>query len=253
LFLCAEILYESNIQKKKLTDTMKPLQLLTLLLLPICLTAQSKHIAFLSHSGREANFEKALAHSSMFGADNSDFGILMEPSVRYARLDSLIAIDEHTIVMVTSANICPLNLTPETQNDIWRPGRDTILDHPDFGNIHQLDLAKGRLINNYYFDNSTPTVFVGYDNRYMPNKDHGAISVKPKGVATDPQQQPEQTQDSALHNQLNAIPFSTGGPSNKTVAVALWLMVAFLVSLLVGAASFLMRRRALRACWGFGA
>jgi hypothetical protein len=227
---------------------MKPRQILFFLLcLPFCLFAQSKRIGFLSHSGRAANFETALAHESLFGTAASDFGEAPDPFIRNVHLDSLIALDEHRIVMVSSGT-CTNIYDKDRAPHAWSPGRDTIIDHPDFGNIHQLNMAKNILQNQYYFDHTQPTVFVGYDNQQTPSKDRGPISAQQQPIPEEPQQQPmqydpqqmpEQTQDSAQHNQLNAIPFNTGGPSDKTGAVALWLMVALLVSLSVGVVSFL--------------
>jgi hypothetical protein len=246
--------------------------LFLLFLMPVCLVAQSKRIGFLSHSGLNVNLETALAYGSLFGTDASDFGAAPERIVRMARLDSLIALDDHRVIMVTSY-VCSDSYRPSKASRIWKPGRDTVVDNEYLGRIHELDKVRQTINELYNFDKSKPVVFIGFDNilpqppvqtptpqvdpqqqqpiQYDPQQQPIQYDPQQQPIPYDPQQQPIQydpqqmpePRDSTKNKQLNGIPFNTGGPSDKTGAVALWLMVAFLVSLSVGAFSFLKRKR----------
>ena len=66
--------------------------------------AQTKLIAFKSHSGPNENFRLAY-ESNFFDMENSNLGVLIERDVTTASLDTLILISDTVAVMVTSVHI----------------------------------------------------------------------------------------------------------------------------------------------------
>jgi hypothetical protein len=163
---------------------MKTILLLTILLSSWC-NAQTKVIAYKSHSGNSNTFAKAY-QKNMFNIRSSNFGHKIQPLVRNARLDSLIFINDTCQIMVTS-KVCSEKLvgyvlTKETayhiesskkeeetyddkKNSVWKAGRDTVYNHYLFSHNESLEWIKERLKKDFYFRNSIDsTVFLGYTN-----------------------------------------------------------------------------------------
>lgn len=123
--------------------------------------AQTKLIAFKSHSGNMEIFKNAY-EENLFDLPNSNFGMAPEPTIEEAALDSLIYLNDTAVIMVTS-NYCMRAISKKYR--AWRPGRDTVYNHPLFGKKHALDSIKDVLKTSYNFANSMDTVkFIGYDN-----------------------------------------------------------------------------------------
>ena len=118
---------------------------------------QTKLIAHKSHSGV----------ASTFFADGFDnFGRAPREFVMTSHLDSVIFVSDSVAVMVTS--VCTRNqynkAEPKTEKQ-WRPGRDTVYNHPLFTQQNQLDSIKNVLDQNYHFTNPMDSaVFIGFDN-----------------------------------------------------------------------------------------
>ena len=121
--------------------------------------AQTKLIAFKSHSGSTDKFLKAVSLDH-FDTNDSNFGVGPQRLIREAKLDTVIFINDHKSVIVTS-NVCIEMISSDTT--IWKPGKDTLVDNPVF-NIKNIGTIKHVLKNDYYFKNNVDdVVFLEYN------------------------------------------------------------------------------------------
>jgi hypothetical protein len=147
----------------------------------ICLTsnsllAQTKVIAFKSHSGNMANFKIAL-EENLFDIDNSNFGQAPQRDVKTAQLDSVIFISDSVTLLVTS-EYCKRQGQDEKEARLWRPGKEKLINNPLFSRNHSLDSIKGVISQEYGFRNSVDkVVFIGYDNKSGKHKDNNLLPV----------------------------------------------------------------------------
>lgn len=161
-------------------------QLLTgcLLLISVAVLAQTKKIAFKSHSGNTENFSFAL-ENGLFDMDNSNFGHAPQREVVTAQLDSVIYVCDTMAILVTSKYCTPVKDQSKTRpgkSGLWRAGRETVLFHPLFSQKHSLDSIRGVLAQQYYFKNSMDSVvFIGFDNKEKKYKGFSVIPVSSKG------------------------------------------------------------------------
>ena len=80
---------------------MKHFFILLLIATSASLSAQTKKIAFKSHSGSAENFAIAL-ENGLFDMDGSDFGQAPDREIRSAQLDSVIFVSDSVTLLVTS-------------------------------------------------------------------------------------------------------------------------------------------------------
>lgn len=140
---------------------MKFILTFTFVLLLTALHAQTKEIAFKSHSGSKANYKAYLANS-FFDSEYSNFGMAPARTIRSAVLDSVIYISDTTSIMVTSF-YCSYRASEDST--LWKGGKDTMIKHPLFTKKHALDSIRLVLKEQYYFNNNMDSVkFIGYDN-----------------------------------------------------------------------------------------
>lgn len=138
------------------------------------LYSQTKLISYKSHSGDMKYFEKSIVENS-HTTNYSNLGVAPERYVINSKLDSVIIIDEHKSVIVTST-FCKTrrNENPER----WKPGRDTVYHHSVFSS-QNIDSVKNVLRRNYHFQNDIDsTVFLKYDKKtkqYQPISSKKAI------------------------------------------------------------------------------
>lgn len=139
------------------------------LLLAIGTQAQTKVIAHKSISGSNASF----AYSYTKGTselDGSNFGMAPRQRVDFRntsrpQLDTVIFLSKTRAVMITSCEAYKKDGKSYTPSPLWRPGRDTVFNHPLFSKNHSLDSIKDVLKSEYSFVNDIETtVFLGYDN-----------------------------------------------------------------------------------------
>lgn len=146
---------------------MRPVLLFILLTTAVASTAQTREIAYKSHSGRSENFGIA-ASNERFDPERSDFGVAPTSSVKTAQLDSLIFISDSAVIMVTSTYCRERAFSrdePVAEDQRWSAGRKIVYLHPLFSKQHALDSIKQVLRQQYHFRNSIDsTIFVGYDN-----------------------------------------------------------------------------------------
>jgi hypothetical protein len=108
--------------------------------------AQTKKIAFKSHSGNMEEFHWALSGDNEL--EYSNFGMAPEPLVKEARLDSIIFICDSVAVIVTS-EYCRRNRSKRLSR--WRAGSDTVTNHPVFSASLSDDSIRKILRTQYYF------------------------------------------------------------------------------------------------------
>src|SRR5436190_17041259 len=99
-------------------------------------SAQTKKIAYKSHSGNMRFFAKALAMNAGDMSCSSP-GAAPEEYVEHARLDSVIYVNDTTSVMVTSRTFGRYRIQRS-----WVPGHETVYHHPLFSKKHELDKIK---------------------------------------------------------------------------------------------------------------
>jgi hypothetical protein len=159
---------------------MKQLLILCLCFACIGSSAQTKKIAFKSHSGSTENFATAL-ENNLFDMENSNFGAAPIRDVRTAQLDSVIFISDTVAIMVTSEYCTKMDRTsqqPISDPRLWEAGRQTVFNHPLFSRKHSLDSIKSILREQYNFQNPVEkVVFVGFDNKKKKYKANTIIPV----------------------------------------------------------------------------
>lgn len=143
---------------------MKQLPLILFALATFSAGAQTKKIAFKSHSGSEAHFTIALNdHHS--GLEYSNFGVAPQPRIQEAQLDSVIYVCDTLVWMVTSYYCSPRNSGRNTDATLWKSGKARVPNHPLFSKQHALDSIRQVLRTNYHFRNPVEkVVFINYDN-----------------------------------------------------------------------------------------
>jgi hypothetical protein len=111
--------------------------------------AQTKKIAFKSHSGNAVDFETAVANE-LFDMNGSDFGLPPEK----VQLDSVIRIGDSVAVLISSRGYSPKH------NPVQK---DTLRGQSLFIKKMPLDSVKKNLRNIFFFDNNINTVkFIGF-------------------------------------------------------------------------------------------
>lgn len=145
-------------------NNMKTILITVLLLCAGTAISQTKLIFHKSHSGSRTSFVKSI------NGNSSNFGVLREPDVKTAALDSVIYLTDTSAIMVTK--VCSryqLYHQPGDEkqglNGNWYPGRDTVYFHPLFSKKHALDSIRMVVSTEYFFRNDIDsTKFIGYDN-----------------------------------------------------------------------------------------
>lgn len=134
---------------------MKVIYVLALLIFcEVELNAQTRRIAFKSHSGSESNYKQML-ENHLFNHELSNFGVGPEPMVQNAHLDSIIFLPDSKVLMVTSY-ACKWRYSRESS--VWRAGRDTVYNHPVFKPDQPVAKIIRTLKSSYYFENSMDSV-----------------------------------------------------------------------------------------------
>lgn len=145
-----------------------------LLFLSLAGAAQTKKIAFKSHSGSDENFRIALAND-LFDMDNSNFGLPPNKEIYTKRLDSVFYISDSVTVVALTHFVTYFsgdNRNPQRLSST----KDTLYHHALFGNKHSLDSIRSVLKSSgEYQYHSENAVFVGYDNKKKKNKKHSEL------------------------------------------------------------------------------
>lgn len=141
-------------------------------LISTSLLAQTKEIAFKSHSGNMENFTIAL-NNELFDSEQSNFG-LPEEKKTY-RLDSVIYLSDSVSVLVTTEYRQPFN-GKENSAKRWGMKKDTLYKDPLFARKHALDSIKNVLkTGGQYVNPVNRIIFIGFDNK--KNKKNNILPV----------------------------------------------------------------------------
>lgn len=123
--------------------------------------AQTKRIFHKSHSGKACTFNKTIT-DNYFGSLLSNFGMAPTLKVKSAKLDSLIAINDTTVIMVTSLCASPAS-KKSSSSKLWKPGREILYKHMYFYKANSVSKMKNIIDSYYHFNNPANTVvFVGF-------------------------------------------------------------------------------------------
>jgi len=145
------------------------LPVVVLTLLGSTLSAQTKKIAFESHSGDPKNFEMAMT-SDLFDKEESDYGLPVPKEVKTYKLDSVIYISDNSTVLVTK-EYSRLFTDPKDSAKYVKTSKDTVYNNELFAHRHSLDSIKAELKKQGYYINSgkiNKVVFIGFDNNKKP-------------------------------------------------------------------------------------
>lgn len=153
---------------------MKKILLFSVLFLQGFAFSQTKLISHKSHSGSNVTFRTAL-ESNLFDIGDSNLGEAPMRLIKNAQLDTVIFVSDEKAVMVTSEyckdefrfriNNDEENKKEKDLGELWRAGKDTVVNHPLFSRKHSLDSIKNVLKNEYHFQNDIEkVVFIGYEN-----------------------------------------------------------------------------------------
>jgi hypothetical protein len=156
-----------------------PLVVAVLGLFSTVLQAQTKRIAFESHSGNPGNFNIALANE-LFDNDNSDFGLPVPKDVKTYKLDSVIFVSDTLSVVVKKEYSRPYS-EPKGPGKFIRTVKDTVYNDPLFAKKHSLDSIKTVLNTNGQYVKKV--VFIGYDNKKPEDKKQNIL---PLAITDDP-------------------------------------------------------------------
>lgn len=126
--------------------------------------SQTKLLFHKSHSGT------AFSYAASLSSNPSNFGMAPTRRVESAALDSVVFLSDTSAIMITS-NYCEYRgyyaepSSPPRSSSLWKPGRDTVYNHPLFSHRHSLDSIRAVLATQYNFRNAIDsTAFIGYDN-----------------------------------------------------------------------------------------
>lgn len=139
---------------------MKILLTIGLLLYSLTSFGQTRLINHKSHSGKSSDFLKTHLSS------NSNFGMAPQRMVRNSKLDSLILIDEKTVIMITSesCHFEEYDGSDKSVSKLWKAGRDTVVDHTVFNGNKSSDEIRQIIKQKYFFANPAESViFVGFE------------------------------------------------------------------------------------------
>jgi hypothetical protein len=138
----------------------------TFLVITACCSAQTRRIAFESHSGNPQHFQLAISND-LFDGDESDFGLPPEKEVKTYKLDSVIYVSDSVSVLVKKEYSRPFN-EPKTAAKYVQTVKDTICNDPLYSNKHGLDQIREQLKKDSFYinwNNLNKVIFVGYDNK----------------------------------------------------------------------------------------
>jgi hypothetical protein len=134
--------------------------------------AQTKLIAFKSHSGNMDNFNIAL-ENDLFNSEGSNFG---KPShMNLFRLDSVIYISPTKAVLIGSLYQYPWRGSKDSAKFIQMI-KDTVYNDPMFSQKHSLDSIRRQLKNGDEYEDKN-AVFIGYDNKKNKAKKKESVNI----------------------------------------------------------------------------
>ena len=166
---------------------MKTISSLALLLLVGCAFAQTPRIMHKRMGGTNENFIQTMSDPNAL-IRQSNFGLPPTIYVKKAVIDSIIVLNDTSVIVVTSqkmvdeldwnqykysaedsAFVCSDSMLVRSltydSTGTWQPGRDTLVNHAVFSSKFTCDEIKFKLRNefNIYDSHQNPMVFIGFD------------------------------------------------------------------------------------------
>lgn len=139
------------------------------------LAAQTKKIAFKSHSGSDENFKIALKQN-LFDIEESNFGLPATKSIYTKSLDSVIKISSVTTILVVS-NYSTQTFPKKGKPTLTGISRDTLYEDPLFSKQHSLDSIRNVLrIRKTYQNPVSKIIFIGFDNKKAKNNKQSLVT-----------------------------------------------------------------------------
>ena len=154
-------------------------------LISATLPAQTKKIAFESHSGNMENFNSAPGNE-LFDKGESDFGL---PASKTAyKLDSVIFISDTISVLVSKEYTRPWGAKSDSLDKLIGVKKDTIYNDPLFSRKYLLDSIKKIMDKRGTYETTSKTKFVGFDNKKSGIKKSGDKQQQliPFAITNDP-------------------------------------------------------------------
>lgn len=130
--------------------------------------AQTKFIAYKSHSGNKRHLNTALSRN-LYSIGESNFGMAPQRMVRNSKLDTVILISEKKAIMITSeyCHYEDYGGGDRSNGMLWGAGKDTVYDHPVFNSGKSVSEIKRTIKQEYFFANPIDSVvFLGFDGEY---------------------------------------------------------------------------------------
>ncbi|MGB3006703.1 MAG: hypothetical protein WBC06_09350 [Chitinophagaceae bacterium] len=187
--------------------------------------AQTKKIAFKSHSGSAENFQIAL-ENNLFDIEESNFGLPPTKEIYTSTLDSVFFISDTMAVRVVS-HFSTQTFPQKEKPVLLQQVRDTLYHHILFSQKHALDSIKKALkAGNEYENSMEKVVFVGYDNKKKK---------KTKRNEMIPVVTPVNPGNNGIGN-AQAVNNESSVPFDKTALLMLGLV--FLLSIIAGLAAW---------------
>lgn len=154
---------------------MKPIILLFSLALSSISIAQTKLIAFKSHSGNMNDFYKLVKNRDIDMMPHN-LGVGPTKIVHSAQLDSVIYVDDTTAVMITSV-YCQDEYDPNRTAWMWNPGIDTITNNKVWNQDDPEAIKKDLKKKHFNFRNNMDSVvFINFpDHTVKPPKEEPTI------------------------------------------------------------------------------
>ena len=134
------------------------------------LSAQTKKIAFESHSGNLENFNMALGNE-LFDNGESDYGL--PASKKAYKLDSVIFISDTVSILVSKEYIRPWDAKSDSLDKLVGVKKDTMYNDPFFSRKYLLDSIKKMVDKRGLYETTSKTKFVGFDNKKSGMKKSG--------------------------------------------------------------------------------
>jgi len=149
------------------------------------LFAQTKKIAFESHSGNPENFNSATGNE-LFDNGESDFGL--PASKKAYKLDSVIFISDTVSVLVSKEYIRPWDAKSDSLDKLVGVKKDTMYNDPLFSRKYLLDSIKKMVDKRGLYETTNKTKFVGFDHKKNGMKKPGDKQQQliPFAITNDP-------------------------------------------------------------------
>ncbi len=177
---------------------MKNLLFISIILFSGTCLAQTRVINHKSHSGKSADFINSYLTS------NSNFGMAPQRLVRNSKLDSLILIDEKTVIMVTteSCHYEEFDRSGRSVSHLWKAGRDTVIEHDVFNGKNSTAEIRKIIKQKYFFANPADSiVFIGFNEpqqQELPKQASPEIHPKKKRKAEEEDRSSDQKRPSYI-------------------------------------------------------